>query len=104
MAPIGAVSGNSVNEFMVADILRGLIGVAPGDAGSADQREADGVVGRLVRSVFAVAENGGAVLAAHVSEIDPLVRGHFEFFRLGGGALEGADVPVISGDVIGGGK
>src|ERR1700722_11461590 len=104
LAPIGGVAGDSEDEFVMAKILRGLVGITAASAGGANEGETDGVIVGFVGSVFAIGEDGGTEVAGHVGEIDPLVRWDFEFFGLSGGTLECADVPVISGHFVGGGQ
>ncbi len=60
----------------MAPILVGLIAVAcasSADTRCAQQRKADRVVARLVRGVLRVGENGDAVAAALVGQVDPPV-------------------------------
>src|ERR1700723_2971253 len=97
LAPIGGVAGDSEDEFVMAEILSGLVGITAASAGGANEGETDGVIVGFVRSVFAIGKDGGAEVSGHVGEIDPLVRWDFKLFGLGGGALDGADVPVIGG-------
>ena len=66
LAPVGGVPGDSVDELVMSNILRALVGVSAARAGRANQGEPNGVVVRLVRSVLAVGQDGGAELAAHV--------------------------------------
>src|SRR3954454_9915084 len=93
--PSGGMAGNAIGEFVMAEILRPLVGISAANAGGANQSQADGVIVRLVRSVLAVGQDGGPELSAHISEIDPLVRGNFELLRFRRGALDGADVPIV---------
>ena len=94
------MSGDAKNEFMVAEVLGALIVVSAGCAWCTDQREPDGVIVRFVGPVLAIREDGGAKFAAHVGQIDPLVRRHFELFWLSRGPPDGADVPVIGRHAI----
>src|SRR3979411_76493 len=82
MAPVRGVTGDAVNELMVSDILRTLVLVSAARARSSDQRQPDGVVGRLVPSLLTIGQNSRAEFTTHVCQIDPLVRRHFEFLRL----------------------
>jgi hypothetical protein len=100
MAPIAAVPGNAVNELVMADILRCLVSVAS----SSSEREAKGVVGGLVRSILPIGENGGTKLVAHVSDIDPLLRGDLELFRIGRRPPDCSYIPVVGSELIGSGK
>ena len=47
-APVAVVPRESEEDVVVADVLRSLIVISAARARSADQREADGVVVRLV--------------------------------------------------------
>src|SRR5207237_7562083 len=100
VAPTLGMSGDAKNEFMVAEVLGALIVVSAGCAWCTDQREPDGVIVRFVGPVLAIREDGGAKFAAHVGQIDPLVRRHFELFWLSRGPPDGADVPVIGRHAI----
>src|ERR1700732_3987539 len=95
MAPVPGVTGDAVNELVMSDILRTLVCITTARARSSDQRQPDGVVVRLVRSVLAIGQNGRAELATHVSQVDPLMRRHFELLWLSTGPLDCANVPVI---------
>ena len=98
--PAGCVARNAVREFVVPNILRSLVRIASGRAWGADQRQANGVVVGLVRSVLAIGQDGRSELPAHVGQVDPLVRRHFEFLRLRRGPLDRANVPVIGGHKV----
>ena len=71
------MTGQTVDELVISPVLRRLIAVRPADALAdawrVDQGEAEGVVVRFIRAIFAVAEHGDAVGAAAVSEIEPLM-------------------------------
>src|SRR5580693_1777698 len=99
-APVAIVSGDAENKFVMAEILTALIGIAAFYAGSADQREAQSVVGRFVGGVFVIGENCCAEGAAGVGEIDPLMRSNFKLALFFVGALDGADIPIVSGHFI----
>ncbi len=73
ITPIVGVTGKAVGELVVADVLRGFIGVASGDAGRAQKGEAQGVIVGLIGAVFGIGEYGRTELAAHVGEVDPLM-------------------------------
>jgi hypothetical protein len=47
-APTSGVPGDSVDELVMPDILRALVGITAARARSADKRKADGVVVRFV--------------------------------------------------------
>src|ERR1035441_9123597 len=100
-APIAFVSGKPEHKLVMAPFLIGLIAVvwrmAVGCrlcARRAHEGKTKGVVGRLVRAVLDIAEDGGAEGSTLVSEIDPPMRGNFELTRRCIGALDGANLPV----------
>src|ERR1700691_728600 len=70
LAPADSVPGDSVNEFVVPDILRALVGITAARARSSNQREPDSIVTRLVRSILAIGQDGGAELAFHISQVN----------------------------------
>src|SRR6202047_1218228 len=100
MAPVPGVTGDAVNELVMSDILRTLVCITTARARSSDQRQPDGVVVRLVRSVLAIGQNGRAEFATHVCQVAPLVRRHFEFLRLSCAPLDRANVPVVGGHLV----
>src|SRR5258708_27835188 len=100
MAPVPGVTGDAVNELMVSDILRTLVRITAARARSSDQRQPDGVVVRLVRSILTIGQNGRAEFATRVCQVDPLVRRHFEFLRLSCEPLDLANVPVVGGHLV----
>src|SRR5215472_8333823 len=104
ISPSARMPSDAIHEFVMADVLRCLIAVSARNAGGTDQGQADGIVGRLVGAVFAIRKDGGSEFVTHVREIDPLVRRDFELFGPRGGSLDGADVPVVSRQFIGGGE
>ncbi len=111
LAPAGGVAGEGEGELVVAPVLVGLVGVAAGAAvggrayaGGAQQREPDGVVGGLVGAVLGFGEEGYAVRAGLVGEVDPAVGEGFELAVEGVRALDGADVLVVGGVGVGGGE
>src|SRR5271166_1005140 len=81
-APTSRVSGNSVKELVMSNILRPLVRVTAARSRRADQRQANRMVVRLIRSILAIGQDGRAELAPRVGQIDPLMGWHFEFFRL----------------------
>src|ERR1035441_7665728 len=97
VAPAGGVPRDAVDELMVSEVLGALVRIAAPRAGSPNQRQPDGMIVRLVRSILAICQDGGAELAAHVRQVDPLVRRHFELLGLRAGPLDRADVPVVRG-------
>ena len=54
LPPAGGVTSDSVNELVMPDVLRGLVGITAPRSWCADERQANGVVVRLVRSVLDV--------------------------------------------------
>src|SRR6185312_13998295 len=99
-APVAIVSRDSEEDVVMADVLRPLIVRAAARARSANEREADGVVVRLVGRVLAIGEDRCAVAAALVSEIDPLMRRDFKLARLLVRTLNRAHVPVVGRHLI----
>src|ERR1035441_1579436 len=95
LTPATGVPGDAVNEFVMPDILSGLIRVPAADTGGPDQSQPDCVVVGLVGSVLAIGEDSCAERSAHIREVDPLVRGYFELLRLRGLSFDRADVPVV---------
>src|ERR1700677_398704 len=93
--PAVSVSSQSVNELVMPQVLRRLVGVSTARARRPDQSQAEGVVVGLVRSVFAVGQYRGAPRAACVGQIDPLMRKYFEFLGLRIRALDGSQAQVI---------
>ena len=100
LPPACSVPSDTVDELVMSDILRALIWITAARSGSADQREPDGVVVRLIRSVFAIGQDCSAKLAAHVGQVNPLVRRHFELLGLCRGPFDRANVPVIRSHLI----
>src|SRR5580658_5599976 len=96
LTPITCVANNPINKFVMSDVLRALVGIAAARPRCADKGEPDGVIVRLVRPILAVSQNCCAKLAGRVRQVDPLVRGNLELFRLGGWPLDGANIPVIA--------
>src|SRR5690348_1417236 len=99
-APVSIVTGESENDVVVTEVLRALIVISPARARSANQREADGVVVRLIGCVLAIGENRRAIAATLISEIDPLVRSDFELARLFVWTLNRTHVPVVSRHLV----
>src|SRR6516165_6636255 len=60
------------------------------------------MVVRLIRTVLAIRKNGRSKGPAHVSKVDPLMGRHFKLLRLGGWALDCANIPVVCRHTIGG--
>ena len=104
LSPASSVPGDSVNEFVMPDILRALVGITAARARGSNECEPDGVVVRLIGSVLAIGQDGGAELAFHVSQVNPLVRRHFEFLRLGRWTLDRPYIPVVRRHLIRGSK
>ena len=71
--PVGSMTGDTVDEFVMSQVLRTLVGITARGARSADQCQADRVVIRLVGPVLAIGQHRRAELATHVSQVDPLV-------------------------------
>src|SRR5215471_21590788 len=90
----------SIDEFVVAPILRELVAIGATitatQAGSVDQCEAQRIVVRFVRSVFAIGEHSHAVGAACIGQIEPLMRSDFELLFIVVTALDCAYIPVVS--------
>ena len=57
---VAGVSGNSVDEFVMAEILGGLVGIAAANARGTQQGQANHVVARFVGAVLAIGQDGGA--------------------------------------------
>src|ERR1700722_5546016 len=100
LTPVAAMASNAVDEFVVSEILRALVGITAASAGRPNQSQPDGVVIRLVRSILVVGQNRRAKRATHVGQIDPLVRRNFKFFWLGTRTIDRPDIPVISRHLV----
>src|SRR5882672_8334660 len=94
LPPTGGVTSDAINELVVPDILRALVRILAMGGWSPDQGQADTVIVRLVGPNFAIGEDGGAKLAAHVGQVDPLMRRHFVISPFCSRPLGSADVPV----------
>src|SRR5437588_4166854 len=99
LAPVARVAGKTIDELMVSPVLGGLVAVKPSvaipQAGRVDQSQAQRIVVRLVRTIFAIGKNGDAEIPALIGEVKPLMRRNFEFLRIVIAALDGPYVPVI---------
>src|ERR1700683_2421416 len=54
----------------------------------------------FIRSILAVGQNGGAKSAARISQVNPLVRWHFELLGLSSRPLDRANVPVVGSHLV----
>ena len=66
---------DGIGEGMGTDIQRVLVDVALGSAGRVQEREPEGIVGRFVPAVAAVAQNRDAVAAVFRGDVGPLLGG-----------------------------
>src|ERR1700751_357651 len=109
--PVAGVSGQPKGKLVMSPILVGLIRVvlrttiARGlHAGRAQECEADGIVVALVGAVLEVGETCWAEGPALVGEIDPAMRCDLKLTVVSVGALDGSDLPVVGGVLVGGAK
>src|SRR6266699_4310346 len=93
--PVEAVPGNTVDKLVVSKILRALVEITSACAGCSDQSQPERVVVGFVRSILAIGKDGRAKLAAHISEVDPLMRWHLELLWLRSGSFDRTDVPAV---------
>src|ERR1043165_355376 len=86
------------NKLVMSPILRRLIRITRAwrDSRRAQQRQAQRVVIRLVRTVFAIRKDTHAERAAAIREIEPLMRGHFKLALVVVATLDRADILVVS--------
>src|SRR5436853_2754139 len=77
LTPVARVTSQTIHQFVMTPVLRGLVGVAPSiaftDARCADESQVDGFVVRFIRTVLAIGEDRSAVCSALIGEINPLV-------------------------------
>src|SRR5713101_4226737 len=80
-SPVARMRGEAIHKLMVTQVLRGLIAVtrAWAETRRAHERKPQGVIIGFVGSVLAICQHRDAESAALVSQIDPLMRRHFEF-------------------------
>src|SRR5581483_1197772 len=108
LAPVTAVAGEPVQEFVMSPILGGLIAVfpavAPTQTGGVEERKPQRAVVGLVGSILAIGKQSHAIGAALVGEIEPLVRRDLILARIVVPALDGSDVPVVGCERIGSGE
>src|SRR2546422_3155101 len=100
LTPITGVARKSEQNFMTANVLSALIRVATARAGRANQRQADRLIVRFIRSILAVGQQSHTIRATLVGEIDPLMRGDLELSLFFIRALDGPDVPVVSRKIV----
>src|SRR5438128_8066252 len=74
-APIVAVSGQTEQDFVSAQILRSLIGIGAASSRRAQQSQTQSFVIWFIRSILTVSEYGYAVGSILIRQIDPLMRG-----------------------------
>jgi hypothetical protein len=74
-----------------------LVEVGAADAGGIEERQADFVVGGFVGAVLGVLDDGCAVRASRIRQIEPLVGGDFVLRRFVVAAFDGAEAPVVGG-------
>ena len=97
-SPSTRVADEPKRKFMVAPVLVGLVRVRAAEglhSGGTKQRQADGVVCRLIGAVFAIGENGDSVVPGFVRQVDPAVREHLELPLLRIGPLDRAEILVV---------
>ena len=100
---IASVSDEAIADVVMPPVLPALHGVAAttlGDARAVHQCQTQRAGVRLVRAVLGVGEQGHAVCAAAVGEVDELMRRHLELPIVHVAALDRADVPVVRGAVV----
>src|SRR5947209_490529 len=101
LPPITSMTGQAINEFVVAQVLGELIAigaaVAFAQSGRIYKGEAQSVVVGLIGAVLAVGEHGHAIRSAFVGEIKPLMRRNFKLLLIVVAALDCANVPVVRG-------
>src|SRR5438552_674170 len=99
LPPVARMTSQTIDQFVMAPVLRGLIGVRSSvaftDAGRADESEVDGFVVRFIRTVLAIRQNRGAIGSALIGEINPLVGRNFKPPVKCCRPLNGADVPIV---------
>src|SRR6476660_6902210 len=99
------MSGDTVDEFMMTPVLRGLIAevlpIALTKAGGVNQRKTKRAVIRFVRTILAVGKHGHAVFAALVGQVKPLMGRDLIFSWRVVAPLHRADIPIVSGHRIG---
>src|SRR5439155_13298829 len=78
LTPIACVTRESEQNFMAANVLSALICITTARSRCAEKRQADRLIIRFIRSIFAIGQNRHAVRATLVGEIDPLMRGDLE--------------------------
>src|SRR6267378_2406204 len=99
-APIVAVSSQTEQDFVSAQVLSSLIGIGATSSRRAQQRQPQSFVVRFIRGVLTVCEYGYAVGSILIRQIDPLMRGDFELTFFGIRSLNRADVPVVRGHLV----
>src|SRR5690348_17100021 len=102
--PAACVAGESVNKFVMAEVLRSLIAILliiRADAGRIKQRKPKRVVTGLVGAGLRAGENGDAEVAGFVGEVEPAMRSHLESFFVVGGTFDCAGAPIVSGVFVG---
>ena len=104
-APVAGVAGNPEQYLVMSPVLIQLIGVAAlhlrSLARRAQQGQPDGVIIALVRAILHIGQDCGPKRTARVGLIDPVMRGYFELPLGCGGPLNGADLPVVGGNLVG---
>src|SRR5262249_16604175 len=102
LTPVTGVSGEAERNLMMTNVLRALIRITAAGARRADERETNRLVIRFVRGVLAVSQNGCPEAPGLVSKIDPLMGSDFELPLCLVRTLDRADVPIVSGQMVGG--
>src|ERR1700682_2741146 len=83
LTPTIRVAGKTEHDFMPADVLCSLIGIAAPGSRRPYQSQPQRLVIRFVGTVLAVGKDRRSIRTAFVSQIDPLMRSDFELALFG---------------------
>src|SRR5713226_6143803 len=99
-APVVRVAGEPKQNFMMAQILSSLVGIATASSRRADQSQPQSFVVRFIGCVLTVSEHGYAIGAVLIRQIDPLMGSDFELTLFSIPPLHRTDVPIVSSHLV----
>ena len=73
LTPVTIMSGEAIDELMMAQVLRTLIRITTASARCAHQRQSQRMLVWFIRGVLAVRKDRRTIRTALVGEIDPLM-------------------------------
>ena len=68
----------TISEYMMTEVLTGLIGITTTRLWRIEQRQTQGIVGGLIPTVARIVKQGNTIIALAVGQVGPLVGIHLE--------------------------